>query len=107
MSSGIRFLCPVKICGRAFKSKSTWTRHLRSVHPLVNVQSQDIAIVALPSSPIRRHYGPIQVSPPTSPADDYDYASDPLLSNDVESFAVPEAVEEFLGTFGLLLFIQR
>jgi hypothetical protein len=31
--SSQRFLCPVPTCQRACKTKSGWTRHLRSVHP--------------------------------------------------------------------------
>jgi hypothetical protein len=97
MSAETRLLCPVKTCRRAFKSKATWTRHLRTVHPQVNLQNQDVAIITLASSPIR-HYEPIQVSPPTSPAD----ATDALLYNDVENVALPEAAEEFLGLFDFL-----
>ena len=91
MSADIRFLCTVKTCKRAFKSKTTWTRHLRTVHRLVHLSNQDVEVVTLPSSPIRRHYLPIQVSPPTSPAD-----GDEEIN--VENFAPPEAAEEFLGT---------
>jgi hypothetical protein len=71
------------------------------------VQNQDVAVVTLPSCSIRPQYEPIQVSPPTSPADGHEYASDALLYNDVENFAFPEAAEEFLGTFDLLPFIRQ
>jgi hypothetical protein len=83
-----QFLCPVKTCRRAFKSKTTWTTHLRAIHPFVNVQNQQDIIVTLPSSPIHRNYGPIQVSPPTSPN------------------GHPE-VEEFSGMFDLLPFFHH
>jgi hypothetical protein len=102
MSAETRLLCPVKTCSRAFKSKATWTRHLRTVHPQVNLQNQDVAVITLTSFPIRHHYEPIQVSPPTSPADSHEYATDALLYNNVENVALPEAAEEFLGLFDLL-----
>ena len=94
MSANTRLLCPVETCRRAFKSKTTWTRHLRIVHPL---QNQDATVITLPSSPIRHNYRPIQASPPTSPADGHE--------SNVEDFAPP--AEVFLGTFDLLPFIQQ
>jgi uncharacterized Zn-finger protein len=71
--SNTRFLCPVETCSRAFKTKSTWTRHLRSVHPLVEVEAQDAIIVTLPGIsvfPTQNNPPHIEVSPPTSPTDD-------------------------------------
>jgi hypothetical protein len=73
--SGIRFLCPVKACCRAFKSKTTWTRHLRTLHPLLKIDPQNVTVVAFPHAPVfpipnnRHNRHKIQVSPPTSPAD--------------------------------------
>ena len=110
MSAETRFLCPVKTCRRAFKSKATWTRHLRAVHPLVNVQNQDDAVITFPSSPIRRRHQPIQVSLPASPADDHEYAGNAhyaLLYNNVKNIALPEAAEESLGMFDLVPFTQQ
>jgi uncharacterized Zn-finger protein len=72
--SDIRFLCPVKACSRAFKTKSTWTRHLRSVHPLVEVEAKDAIIITLPRIPVfpaQDNHPQIKVSPPNLPADDH------------------------------------
>ena len=67
--SEIRFLCPVKECRRAFKSKTTWTRHLRSVHPLVKFQVDDngATIVTLPRAPTPNNRHPYTQNPLTSP----------------------------------------
>lgn len=96
----IRFVCPVKICSRALKSKSTWTRHLRTAHPL-HVISQDPEIVTLPILPTLHDRQSIQVSPPTSPPN---YPRSPEYENNDwgtgESFADPDVMD---GTFCSLL----
>jgi hypothetical protein len=101
--SDIRFLCPVRSCSHAFKSKSTWTRHLHSVHPLVKFQPEGAELgTALPRIPVFPTHGrrDIQVSPPTSPADGH---GSEYTNNDFEmgDFALPlaEATEEFIGMF--------
>ena len=79
--SNTRFLCPVKTCSRAFKTKSTWTRHLRSVHPLVKVEAKDATIITLPRNPVFPTQDNHQVSPPNSPEDDRGLE---YVNNDIE-----------------------
>jgi hypothetical protein len=101
--SNIRFLCPVKSCSRAFKSKTTWTNHLRSTHPLVNVQAHNPETVLsyIPDFPTRNHHN-IQVSPPMSPADGRGSRND----FEMGEFASPpaEATEGFVGMISWPLF---
>jgi hypothetical protein len=50
LSPSQRFLCPVETCQRACRSKTAWTKHLRSVHAHVDFskfQSQN-TIIDLP-----------------------------------------------------------
>ena len=98
MSLETRFLCPVKTCKRAFKSKTTWTTHIRTVHPFVEVQSQDLSVITLPPFRNRCNFTPIQVSPPSSPDNHHEYEY-----YDVESpHPLEDVVEKFSGQFLLL-----
>ena len=68
------FLCPLKSCQRACKSKTGWTRHLRSVHPHLDIsQFQcESVIVNLPlpcTVPTLSNRHNLASSPPTSPVD--------------------------------------
>ena len=105
-ASDIRFLCPVKTCCRALKSKTTWTRHLRSIHPFVKVEFQDATIVTASCIPVfptqnNRHLSRIQVSPPTSPADGRgsEYANNDFEMEDLDPpLPVADVTEEYLST---------
>ena len=96
-----RFLCPVRTCQRACKSKTAWTRHLRSVHAHIDFsefQSQN-AIINLPHVSSltlngRRALDSLPTSPMTSNLNDahadYDFemediAHDPAGSDSFHS----------------------
>ena len=99
--SDIRFLCPVKTCCRALKSKAAWTSHLRSIHPLVKVELQDATIVpasCIPVFPTQNNRHRIQVSPPTSPADGRgsEYANNDFEMEDLDP-PLADVMEEYLS----------
>ncbi len=72
-NSSLRFLCPVKTCQRACKSKPGWTAHLRSVHPHLDFST-------LSQSPIvnlSHHVQPL-IQTPTNSRNDL--ASSPVVN---------------------------
>jgi len=83
-----RFLCPVETCCRTFKSKTPWTRHLRTAHANLNLHHHEHTIVNLwdvSLFPIQGNRDLRSSSPGVLPVD-----HSPVQSNvDADDFQVP------------------
>jgi len=89
-----RFLCPVETCCRTFKSKTPWTRHLRTAHANLNLHHHEHTIVNLRDVslfPIQGNRDLRSSSPGVLPA-----GHSPVQSNaDADDFPLPDAPQDY------------